>query len=233
MEIFKQKLNMITKSRLLTRQEILRDRLLKSDILNRGLIEGMIVQNNKLKSQMETILKSAILSLFFAFVALQGGAFKIPGTGATISEIPAFFEIAIVVCALNHMYIPFLFLSTQLYDGNIAVLIDSKSMDGVVDSDLLKSSMCSEWLFIKYANAQPSIGRQNIYENSKKGKVFNFFLVSMLLFTIIAAYLMLNISMIYLAYVGLADSFAHWSIFIFCLICFCLLYTSPSPRDRG
>jgi hypothetical protein len=140
MKQFRQRLSILVKARMLTRQEILRERVLKTDVLNDDLINGMIKQNEHLQSQLHALLKGAVTTLFLAFVAWQGGSIKIPGTNTTIAEIPAFFEIAIVACGLQLMLVPFIFLSTQLYDGIVSVLIESRSVDGLIDADLVKSS---------------------------------------------------------------------------------------------
>lgn len=214
------KLSILVKARMLARQEVLRARALESDILSDSLIEGMIKQNENLNSQMQNVLKGAVLTLLLAFVAWKGGNIRIPGTGATIAEIPAFFEIAIIVCALQLLFVPFMFLSTQLYEGIISVFIESRSIDGLVDADLVKSSRMPVWLFIKYANAESTIGRPNLYENSKSGKIFNRLLISSLTLILLTTYIMINISMLYLAHVGLTVSFTHWAIYLVCVMCF-------------
>jgi len=220
MEPLKLNLSILVKARILARQEVLRARILKADVLNDDLIDGMIKQNEKLQSQMLGMLKGAIVTLFLAFVAWQGGSIKIPGTGTTIAEIPAFFEIAIVVCALQLLLVPFIFLSTQLYEGIVSVLIEGRSVDGLIDADLVKSSKMPVWLFVKYAQIHPTIGRPNLYENSFLGKLFNAILIGALTIVLLAAFLMLNISMIYLAHVGLTNSFVHSCIYAVCVLCF-------------
>jgi Zn-dependent protease with chaperone function len=52
-----------------------------------------------------------VLAVFFSFVAWRGGKIQIPGTGASITDIPAFLEISLAVAAFSLMWLPYIFLS--------------------------------------------------------------------------------------------------------------------------
>lgn len=213
------KLSVLVKATMLTRQEILRARALDTDLLGDETVVGMIQQHAALNVQMQAILKGAILSLFMAFVAWSGGNISIPGTGATIAEVPAFFEISLVGSAFCLMFIPYIFLSTQIYEGMISVLIKGSSLDGSIDSDMIKSSKMPVWLFIKYMTPNEIIGRKSVYQISKMGIFFNLLTLLLISLTVTGIYLCLNCAVIYLAIVGLTDSLAHSSIFIVCCLC--------------
>jgi uncharacterized integral membrane protein len=82
-----------------------------------------------------------------------------------------------------------------------------------------QSSKTPVWLFIKYTGVQSTIGRQDIYEISRLGKIFNIILVGSLTLILISTYLMMNFSILYLAHIGLSDSFAHICIYLVCVLC--------------
>lgn len=219
MELSTIKLSLGVKARMLARQEVLRDKALDTNIFDGDLITGLIEQNQKLRHQMYSLTRNAVVALFLAFVAWKGGNIAVPGTSSKIGEIPAFFEISLVVCAVQLSFIPFLFLSTQLYEGIISVLVESRSVDGLVDSDLVKASKEPIWLFVKYVQPQIITGRTELYEISKSGRIFNIIFIIPLIIVVLLAYILLNFSILYLAHVGLSNSVTHVVIYIICIFC--------------
>ncbi|MEM6711276.1 MAG: hypothetical protein AAF590_03240 [Pseudomonadota bacterium] len=212
-------LSTVVKARMITRQEVLRARVLNSGILGEETIRGLIDQYALLNAQLLGILKAAVFALFAAFVAWRGGSISIPGTGSTISEIPAFFELSLVVCAFSLMMVPFLFINTQLYEAVISVLIDSQSHDRMIDGDLIRASKMPVWFFIKYMNSNPIIGRQNIYEINRLGRITNSITLFLISIILICIYFLMNGSVVYLATIGLGDSLSHWFIYLVCITC--------------
>ncbi|MCR9236176.1 MAG: hypothetical protein NXI17_05850 [Alphaproteobacteria bacterium] len=223
MSTSKIKLSLVVKARMLARQEVLRDKALDTNIFDNSLILGLIEQNGKLRHQMYSMTRNAVFLLFLAFVALSGGDITIPGTGSKIGDIPAFFEISLVLCAIQLSFIPVQFLSTQLYAGVISVFIEARSADGSVDHDLVNASKEPVWLFVKYATSPITVRRPDAYEISEVGRIFYALMVASFSILILSAYLMINVSMLYLAHFGLSDSFVQWCIYIFCWFCFAVV----------
>jgi hypothetical protein len=89
--------------------EIRRQSRLGMDVINEKVVEGLIEQRQYFEKQQQQILRSLLLLVFLSFVTWQGANIKIPGTGVSIAEVPAFFEISLVLSALCLMWVPYNF----------------------------------------------------------------------------------------------------------------------------
>ncbi len=71
-------------------------------------------------------------------------------------------------------------------------------------------------LYLKYARSDVVIGRENGYIMSTFGKVYNGMLIGLVLASILLCFIFLFVSVLVIAHHGLDESFAGWSIYLFC-----------------
>ena len=154
-------MNMGVRARMTVADEIRRQKRLGLDVINEKVVEGLIEQRQYLENQQTQTLKSLVLLVFLSFVAWQGGNIKIPGTGASIAEVPAFLEISLVLSALILMWLPYLFLCIQTYEGVIHTIVKQISAKNLIDEDIVVASKMPVQLYLKYARENVVIGRKN------------------------------------------------------------------------
>ncbi len=64
-----------------------------------SVAKNAAIDNLKIEAQQNTLIRSLTISLFLAFIAWNGGNIQIPGTGASIAELPAFLELSLILFA--------------------------------------------------------------------------------------------------------------------------------------
>lgn len=215
-------MNMGVRARMTVADEIRRQKRLGLDVINEKVVEGLIEQRQYLENQQTQTLKSLVLLVFLSFVAWQGGNIKIPGTGASIAEVPAFLEISLVLSALILMWLPYLFLCIQTYEGVIHTIVKQISAKNLIDEDIVVASKMPVQLYLKYARENVVIGRKNGFKMSPRGKVYNGMLVGLVLFAFVLMFAFLFVSVLVIAHLGLDDGFVGWSVYLLCWFVICV-----------
>ncbi|MDP2618774.1 MAG: hypothetical protein Q8P46_01120 [Hyphomicrobiales bacterium] len=219
-EYLKMTINVL--ARMTAADEIRRQKRLGLDVINEKVIEGLIEQRQHLENQQTQTLKILVLLVFLSFVAWQGGNIKIPGTGASIAEVPGFLEISLVLSALTLMWLPYLFLSIQIYEGVIQSIVKQLSAQNLIDEDIVVASRMPVQLFLKYARESVIIGRKNGFTISPHGKAYNTILVGLLLLAFSLFFVFLFVSVLVIAHLGLDDEFLGWSVYLLCWFVICV-----------
>jgi hypothetical protein len=203
-------------ARMTVANELRRQSRLGIKVINDKVVEGLLVQRQNVEGQQQQFIKLLVMSVFLSFVAWRGGKIQIPGTGASITEIPAFLEISLVVAALSLMWLPYIFLSLQLYDAVIQSIVKHISASNVIDEDIVVASKQLIHLFIKYARRNVVIGRESGYLPSRGGRVYNLLLVGLPMLAYAVVFLLLFASVLVIAHLGLDSGLVGWSVYLFC-----------------
>lgn len=209
-------MNLGVLARMTVTDEIHRQKRLDLDIINEQVIQGLIEQRQKFDLQQTQTVRSLVLLVFLSFVAWQGGNIKIPGTGASIAEVPAFLEISLVLSALTIMWLPYLFLCIQMYDAVIESAVKHLSAESLIDEDIIVASRMPIQLYLKYARHEVVIGRENGYKISGYGKIYNSLIIGLPLLAFLFAFAFLFVSVLVIAHLGLGDGFVGWSVYLVC-----------------
>lgn len=186
--------------------------------INRDVLNGLVVQREKMETQQTAIIRALTVSLFFAFVAWNGVNIQIPGTGASVSEVPAFLELSLIGAAFSVLMISNTFLSIQLYNAVIAAVASDVLAKNKLDSDIFAAAHTPLWLFIKYSQSVPVNGRSPGYQISTAGKVFYGLLVGSLTVILLALWLLAIASILYIAHSGLSDDIGGWAVYSTCVV---------------
>lgn len=209
-------MSIIVLARMMSANEIRRQRRLGLNIINQEVIEGLIERRKQVEAEQTQVIRKLVGAVFLSFIAWQGGNITIPGTGTSIAEIPAFLEISLVSAALLLMWLPYLFLNIQLYDGLIQSIVQSLTTRSAIDEDIVVASRLPVQLYIKYARTDVVIGRSNGYTLSTVGKVYNIFLIALPIFVFMSIFVCLFVSVLAIAHLGLQDSYVGWAIYSLC-----------------
>ncbi len=200
-----------------TADELRRQKRLGLDEINENLLEGLIDQRAKLEGQQNNLIRTLTISLFLAFVAWSGGNIQVPGTGASIAEVPAFLELSLIVAALNVLMVTYTFLSLQLYNAVIAAVTSDVLGKNELDPDLFAAAHAPTWLFVKYCKEAPVDGRIPGFKVSKSGRIFYSLLVGSLSVILLALWFLAIVSILYIAHSGLTDNVAGWAVYTTCV----------------
>ncbi len=210
--------NLYVRCSMFTSDELRRQKRLGLNKIDKDVLDGLIKQKSTLESQQTSTARTLIIFLFLSFVSWKGGNFKIPGTGATIEDIPAFLEISLIISSFSVLFISYLFLSIHLYSAMISATAQTVMAEDKLDTDIFVASREPMWLFIKYARNSPVNGRSPGYVISKLGSAYNYFLVSSASIVISISWFLSIFCILYLCHVGLSDSFAGWIVYAFCIL---------------
>jgi len=200
-----------------TADELRRQKRLGLEEINENVLDGLVEQRAQLEGQQNNIIRSLTISLFLAFVAWSGGNIKIPGTGASIDEVPAFLEISLITAAFCVLMVTSTFLSLQMYNAVIAAVASDVLGKSKLDPDLFSAARVPTWLFFKYCKEAPVDGRIPGFKVSKGGKVFYGVLVGFTTVVLLALWFLAISSILYIAHSGLSDSVAGWTVYVTCI----------------
>jgi hypothetical protein len=212
------KLNLYVRASMFTTDELRRQRRLALDDINIDVLNGLIQQKNYFEDRQNIMTRTLTISLFLAFVAWSGGNIKIPGTGASIGEVPAFLELSLISASFSVLMITYAFLSLQIYGAVISSIAQELLAKNELDTDIFVASKVPTWLFLKYAQFSPVNTRPPGYVISKMGALYNKILITSLLIVLLAGWVLAIISILYIAHTGLSNSIAGWSVYSFCII---------------
>ena len=209
-------MSMIVRARMTAADEIRRQKRLGLGVINEKVIEGLIMQRQYLEKEQTNLGKSLVLLVFLSFVAWQGGNIKIPGTGISIADVPAFLEISLVLSSLHLMWLPFVFINIQSYDAVTQSIAKQLLAENLIDEDIVIASKLPMQLFLKYARDEIVFGRENGFKMSTFGKIYNGLLLSLLVLSFTLVFFFLFVSVIIIAHQGLDNGFTGWSIYLLC-----------------
>jgi len=176
-----------------------------------------VSQRASLETQQNNLIRSLMISLCFSFIAWNGGNIQIPGTGASIADIPAFLELSLIAAAFGVLMVTYSFLSIQLYNAVIAAVASDVLAKNKLDPDLFTAAHAPMWLFVKYCNAAPVDGRKPGFRISRLGRIFYGVLVGFLSIILLALWLLAIASILFIAHTGLADDVAGWAVYATCI----------------
>ena len=210
------KQNLYVRASMFTADELRRQKRLGLNEINENVLEGLVSQRAKLEDQQNKIIRSLAISLFLAFIAWNGGNIQIPGTGASIAEIPAFLELSLITAAFSVLMVTYSFLSIQLYNSVIAAVASDVLAKNKLDPDLFAAAHTPTWLFVKYCKGAPVDGRIPGYKISARGRIFYGFLVGLVSVILLGLWLLAIASILYIAHSGLSDDVAGWVVYATC-----------------
>lgn len=216
-----------------TSDELRRQRRLGLEEVNKDVLEGLVNQRGSLEEQQNKITRSLALSLFLAFISWNGGSIQIPGTGAAISDIPAFLELSLIASAFSVLMVTYSFLSMQSYNAVIAAVAGDVLAKSRIDTDLFTAAHVPTWLFLKYCKFSPVDGRKPGFIISKTGRIFYGFLFGSLLFVMLSLWLLAIASILYIAHTGLSDGAAGWAVYATCIVIIFASFISMAANFLG
>lgn len=205
-----------TRVSMFTSNELLRQKRLGYNKIDKEFLEGLIKQKAKIEGEQSKIVGLFFLSLFLAFVAWSGGNIKIPGTGVSISEVPAFLELSLIISTLSIFLFTCSFLSAQTYGAIISLVANEIILENKIDADIILASQYPSWIFLKFFQRNPLIGRNPPYRISNSGAYFYGFLTSLIMLIIIVLFIISIFSVIYIAHSGLSNNLVGWIVYITC-----------------
>jgi hypothetical protein len=212
------KQNLYVRASMFTADELRRQKRLGLEEINENVLEGLVSQRASLEIQQTNLIRSLIISLFFSFIAWNGGNIQIPGTGASIADIPAFLELSLIAAAFSVLMVTYSFLSIQLYNAVISAVANDVLAKNKLDPDIFSAAHAPMWLFVKYCKAAPVDGRKPGFRISKLGRIFYRILVGFLSIILLALWLLAIASIIYIAHTGLSNGVAGWIVYAICII---------------
>ncbi|PVH28183.1 hypothetical protein DDE20_13830 [Pararhodobacter oceanensis] len=215
-ERYTEKLSLYGRASIFTADELRRQKRLNLNVVNESVLEGLVNQKEKQEAQQNNIIRSLVISLFFAFVSWNGGNIRIPGTGASISEIPAFLEISLITAAFSVLMITYSFLSIQLYGAVITEVARAVVAKSKLDPDIFAAARSQNWLFVKYFKYAPVDGRLPVYKISKIGKYFYDALIASFSLIVLGLWVLAISSILFIAHTGLSNDAAGWAVYITC-----------------
>jgi len=212
------KQSLYVRASMFTADELRRQKRLGLNEINEDVLKGLVNQRTKLEAQQNNLIRSLTISLFLAFIAWSGGNIQIPGTGASIAQIPAFLELSLITAALCVLLVTYSFLSIQLYGAVIAAVAGDVLAKNKLDPDLFAAAHSPEWLFLKYSQDAPVNGRTPGYKISAFGRLFYGVLVQSVSVILLALWFLAIASILYIAHSGLSDDVAGWVVYVTCII---------------
>lgn len=212
------KQSLYVRASMFTSEELRRQKRLGLGELNEGVLEGLVNQRGKLEVQQNNLIRSLMISLFLAFIAWSGGGIQIPGTKASIVEIPAFLELSLIAASFSVLMATYSFLSIQLYNAVIAAIASDILAKSKLDPDLFSAAHTPTWLFLKYSRKDPVDGRVPGYKLSASGRVFYGLLVGLLSLILLTLWILSIVSILYIAHSGLSDDLAGWVVYCTCIV---------------
>lgn len=220
-EPFTLKQSLTVRASMFTADELRRQKRLNLSEIDKNVLEGLVKQRSGIEAQQEKLIRSLTISLFLAFIAWHGGSIQIPGTGASIAEIPAFLELSLISAAFSVLMITYTFLSLQIYTALISAIASVVLAKDKLDPDLFSAALAPVWLFFKYSQEAPVIGREPGYKISSSGRIFYGLLVGSVSVIILALWFLAIASILYIAHSGLTDDLAGWAVYFTCIALIC------------
>lgn len=211
------KQSLYVRASMFTADELRRQKRLGLREVNENVLDGLVSQRANLEAQQNNLIRSLTISLFFSFIAWNGGNIQIPGTGASIADVPGFLELSLIAAAFSVLMITYSFLSIQLYNAVITAVASDLLAKNKLDPDLFTAAHAPTWLFVKYCKAAPVDGRKPGYRVSKLGRIFYGILVGFSSIILLALWLISIASIIYIAHTGLSDDVAGWVVYSTCI----------------
>ncbi|ATG43683.1 hypothetical protein [Phaeobacter piscinae] len=211
------KQSLYVRASMFTADELRRQKRLGLDEVNENVLEGLVNQRAKLEGRQDKLIRSLTISLFLAFVAWSGGNIQIPGTSASLVEIPSFLELSLIASSLSVLLITYTFLSLQLYDAVIAAVARDVLAKNKLDPDLFAAAHTPTWLFVKYSKMAPVDGRTPGFKISTLGRVFYGVLVGFLSVIVLGLWFLVISSILYIGHSGLSDDVAGWVVYATCI----------------
>ncbi|THH38321.1 hypothetical protein E4Z66_01750 [Aliishimia ponticola] len=211
------KKSLYVRASMFTADELRRQKRLDLKEVNEAVLEGLVKQREQLEAQQNNILRSLTISLFLAFIAWNGGNIQIPGTGASIADVPSFLELCLIAASLSVLMITYSFLSIQLYNAVIFAVASDVMAKNKLDPDLFTAARTPTWLFVKYCQSAPVNGREPGFRISAPGRIFYGVLVGFLSMILLALWLLAIASILYIAHTGLSDDLAGWVVYATCV----------------
>lgn len=229
-ERFTLKQSLTVRASMFTSDELRRQKRLGLSEVDRNVLDGLVAQRSKIEAQQDKLIRSLTISLFFAFIAWHGGTIQIPGTGASIAEVPAFLELSLISAAFSVLMITYTFLSVQIYTAIISAVASDVLAKNKLDPDLFSAAQAPVWLFFKYSQEAPVNGRVPGYKISSSGRVFYGLLVGSVTFLILALWFLAIASILYIAHSGLSDDLAGWAIYSTCIALICASFIAMAAN---
>lgn len=211
------KQSLYVRASMFTADELRRQKRLGLDEINENVLEGLVNQRAQLEGQQNNLIRSLTISLFLAFVAWSGGNIQIPGTSASLVEIPAFLELSLIAASFSVLMVTYSFLSIQLYNAVIAAVASDVLAKNKLDPDLFAAAHTPTWLFVKYSKIAPVDGRIPGYKISTLGRVFYGVLVGFMSLILLSLWFLAIASILYIAHSGLSDDVAGWVVYATCI----------------
>jgi hypothetical protein len=218
MERYTLKQNLYVRASMYTADELRRQRRLGLNEVNETVLQGLVDQRAKLEGQQTNLLRSLTISLFLAVIAWNGGNIEIPGTGASIAEIPSFLELSLIAASLSVLMVTYSFLSIQLYNAVISAVARDVLAKNKLDPDLFAAAQSPTWLFIKYCRAAPVDGRVPGFKVSGIGRTFYGILVGLSAIILLGLWFLAIASILYIAHSGLSNDVAGWAVYATCIV---------------
>ncbi|WP_157133125.1 hypothetical protein [Roseobacter sp. SK209-2-6] len=216
-----------------TADELRRQKRLGLSQFNQEVLEGLVSQRAKLEVQQNTVIRSLMISLFLAFIAWNGGNIQIPGTGASMAEVPAFLELSLVAASFSVLMVTYTFLSIQIYNAVIEAVADDVLAKNKLDPDLFAAAHTPAWLFLKYARETPVNGRSPGFRISTHGRFFYNILVGSMTLVLLALWLLAIASILYIAHSGLSNDIPGWAIYSACIAIIFVSFISMAANVVG
>ena len=211
------KQNLYVRAAMFTSDELSRQRRLGVNEIDEDVLKGLIVQREKIEAQKTGMVKTLVIALFLGFVAWNGGNIQIPGTGASIAEVPAFLELSLIAAAFSALLVTYCFITIQIYSAVISSVTKDVLAKNTFDPDLFSAANTPTWLYIKYSQYAPVIGRTPGFMVSKGGRLFFALLTGGLNVIILILWFLAIASIIYMAHYGLSDTLAGWAVYSACI----------------
>lgn len=224
------KQSLYVRASMFTADELRRQKRLGLNAINESVLEGLVSQRRSIEEQQNRILRSLTVSLFFAFIARNGGNIQIPGTGASIAEVPAFLELSLIVAAFCILMINYSFISVQMYNAIITAVASEVLAKNKLDPDLFGAAHAPTWLFIKYSQPAPVNGRIPGFKISKLGGLFYGLMTGSMTFIFLALWIFAIASTLYIAHSGLSNSVGGWSTYSVCIAIICVSFISMAAN---
>jgi hypothetical protein len=212
------KQSLFVRASMFTSDELRRQRRLGLKEVNQDVLEGLVRQRASLETKQDNLIRSLMISLFLAFIAWNGGTFQIPGTGASMEDIPAFLELSLIASALSVLLVTCSFLSIQVYNAVISAVVSDVLAKNKLDPDLFAAAHTPTWLFFKYFKVAPVDGRKPGFRISVLGRIFYGILAGLVSVILLAVWLLAIASILYIAHTGLYGDIAGWSVYATCIV---------------
>lgn len=210
--------SLYVRASMFTADELRRQKRLGLSEINGSVLEGLVSQRTKIEEQQNKLIRSLVISLFLAFIAWNGGNIEIPGTGASIVDVPAFLELSLIAAALGVLIVTYTFLSIQMYNAVISAVASDVVAKNKLDPDLFAAAHAPMWLFLKYAQKAPVNGRVPGFKISVFGRIFYSFLIGSMAVIMLGFWLLAIASIIYIAHSGLSDDIGGWVTYLTCVV---------------